>query len=261
MTNIEIRRLSTGDLESWNERVAAMEGDVEYPLGPDWFHIDHGADYFAFFRRMGELAYFVALDGERLVGVVAAVRCQHPDAWYLCDLKVRPEDRGRPIAARLAAAFLAHCLAGTRRSFAISMNPAEGENRVVRLLLRLAGERAHVATQLNLYSLDAGAMHDFAPTLTRLRGPLSYLSLAGMKDIVLRSTGQPMPLLHAQFGPRAAVGIASPQADHAHMFCAPVGDALDHSAMSAGHAPTATATVVHADLDDTDWDFVLTSDI
>lgn len=265
MRGMSIRRLEPGEYAALGPRIAAIEGDVEYPLGADRFRIDHGDDYFAFFRRMGELTYFAGFDPGaregRLLGVLAAVRCRHPDAWYLCDLKVRPEERGRPIAAGLLRAFIATCVTREERAYAISMNPDAGDNRVVRLLRRLGGDRTRADVLLQLFSLDAHAMRRFEPALRALRGDLSYLSLLGRKEIILRSTGRPMPLLHVQFGPRAEQGDPSPRDGHVHMFCTPSGDPLDQAVRAAGHAPTASATVLHAGLEDVDWSFVLTSDI
>ncbi len=109
--------------------------------------------------------------------------------------------------------------------------------------------------------VDAEEMLDLADVLTEQRGTLQYLSLAGTKDIVLKSTGMPMPLLHAQFGPHAQAGCVAPSRDGVHMFCAPDGDALDSAVRSRGYEPTATASIVHVGMADVDWSFVLTSDI
>jgi hypothetical protein len=77
---------------------------------------------------------------------------------------------------------------------------------------------------------------------------------------VLASTGAPMPLLHAQFGPAAERGGASePQAGSVHMFCAPETDPLHTELL--GVAPSASATVIHHRMGASDWKFVLTSDI
>jgi hypothetical protein len=48
--------------------------------GEDTFSIDHGQDYFSFFRRMGEVEYVVAKDRklDRVVAVGAGVLRQIP---------------------------------------------------------------------------------------------------------------------------------------------------------------------------------------
>lgn len=257
-----VREVDTSQAEI-GPRIAAMERSIDYPLGTDRFRIDHGTDYFAFFRRLGDLTYLVAQDGPHLLGVLAMVRCRFPaGAWYACDLKVQPGARGQLLGRRLAHTFAARHVTAHTRGYAISMNPALQPNRVVALLRRFQ-LGIEPGPQLLLFSLDAPAMHRVAPLLTRRHGRLSYLSLCGVKDIVLHSTGRPMDLLHAQFGPRAdhhgARGEPSPGATH--MFCMPESDALVAELRNLGIAPAADATVVHRGMPDQDWSFILTSDI
>jgi hypothetical protein len=151
------------------------------------------------------------------------------------------------------------------RGYAISMNPADGSpNRIVRLLGRFRWARTSLATTLRLYSLAEGEMRAAEPVLRAHRGPVRYLSLAGVKDIVLQSSGAPLPLLHAQFGALAAPAAAcapAPRPGHVHMFCAPEGDPLHEELARAGLHPSASASVIHHRMDRADWKFILTSDI
>jgi hypothetical protein len=64
----------------------------------------------------------------------------------------------------------------------------------------LLGHLGVRTAQLGIWSLDADAMRRAWPVVSQHRGPLSLLSLRGTKDIVLASTGSPMPLFHCQFG-------------------------------------------------------------
>ena len=60
---------------------------VTYPYGDQFFKIDHGKDYFAFFERLGKLYYYVLVDKHRVAGVVAAVLRHIPShTWYKKDL-------------------------------------------------------------------------------------------------------------------------------------------------------------------------------
>ena len=265
-----IRELAPNEWPLFGERVADLERGVSYPLGEDRFELDHGADYFAFFRRLGSLSYFVAMDGDVVVAVVAAIMREVPrgpglpgeKVWYLCDLKVRPDYRGRRVPWRMFLHGFPRKYPQCRRGYGISMNPSGGvENPVVRLAKRFGLAPISVAAILHLYSLDADAMAAFAPALERAVGPLSYLSHRGRKDIVLHSTGKPLPLLHVQFGPCAEAEVACPQPDHVHMFCLPQDDPLEADLSAAGHQPDTTMSVLHHRMRDWDWRFVLTSDI
>ena len=135
---------------------------------------------------------------------------------------------------------------------------------MVRLATHFHLAPASVATTLQIYSLSAEAMHEVAPWLTRERGPLGYLSLGSIKDIVLASTHAPMPLLHVQFGParqQHGAVVSAPVADHVHMFCLPEGDPLEDALRAHGISPDAAASVIQHRMSGWDWRFVLTSDI
>ena len=143
------------------------------------------------------------------------------------------------------------------------MNPADGApNRVARLLLRSRSQsRLRAGPVLQLYGLDAVAMRQLEPIMRASRGELGYLSLTGTKDIVLASTGAPMPLLHVQLGPSSAPDRQAPEPDAVHMFCTPDADALDCAVRGVGHVPIASAMVLQVGMDQVDGSFVLTRDI
>lgn len=261
----------TRDLEPrWSPGVAALEATARYPLGADAFHIDHGADYFAFFHRLGVLHYYAAIEGERVVGVGAGMLRQVPlrtgapaeDCWYLADLKVHPDAQGRWLPFRMFRAGLAQGLQASARGYLVSMDPpGPGPNPLVALFARLPITPLRFAGTLGIYSLDAAAMAAVAPRLARALGPLSYRSLAGLKDLVLESTGRPLPLLHVQHGPGAEPGGAAPVQGHTHMFCLVADDPLAQALAQEGLVPSATASLLERGLEGTDWRFVLTSDI
>jgi len=253
-----------------HSRVVALEEGVRYPIGQDFFEIDHGQDYFAFFRRLGEVSPFVVMDDEEVVGLGIGIIRQLPKtadseptaAWYGCDLKIRPDYRGRRLPWRVFLHAFPRKYPVCGRGYGISMNPSGGrENPVVRMLGRFSLAPLSVGCQLWLYSLTADQMRRNRALVEEHRGPVRFLSLGGVKDIVLESTGQPMPLLHLQFGPCAADGLEEPQEHNVHMFCAPEDDDLARAMSLAGVEPSATATLVHHRMGSWDWSFVLTSEI
>ena len=92
--------------------LAEFEHQFSYPLGPGRsFRIEHGADYARFYRVIGDARCFIALEGERVLGVLAvAIRpLLLPDgraarAAYIGDLKVTREARRGTALYRLARA-------------------------------------------------------------------------------------------------------------------------------------------------------------
>jgi hypothetical protein len=261
--------------------IVAIEQAATYPLGNDFFQLDHGSDYFAFFDRLGEVNYYVVLDGDsadRVAAVGAGVLRQIPyyqgevvrPAWYLCDLKVHPDYQHQHLSLRLLRYALDSDMLRCARGYTISMNPGVSKaslqenrspNRLVRILERFAPIKFRCTTTLGIYSLNAEDMHVLTPLLVEHRGTISYLSLQGVKDLRLQSTKQILPLLHVQWGATPNKGISEPLPGYVHMFCVPENDDLALALASRSIYPTASASVVSHGMDESDWRFILTSDI
>lgn len=265
---MRVLRIEPQERPIWADPIRSLEGSARYPLGDDTFRIDHGADYFRFFDRMGELAYYVAVQDGAVVAVGAGVLRTLPigalgrvPAWYLCDLKVRPDWRGRHLPLQMLATVFPNEYPRSPRGYGISMNPPSGRNRILGIYQRFPLVPVqHVAT-LELYSLDASAMQAALPVVRAHRGETSFLSLRGIKDIILSSTGAPMALWHVQHGPLGSPGPTEVDPAGLHMLCTPAADPLSRALHALGHAPTATATVIARGMEGFDWANILTSEI
>lgn len=75
---------------TFGPQLARLELGIQYPLGVDRFRIDHGRDYFEFFRRLGERLYLVAVRRQQVFGGLAAIHREVPGgvARYIGDLKL-----------------------------------------------------------------------------------------------------------------------------------------------------------------------------
>lgn len=254
--------------QAWMPGVVALEALATYPLGDRRFRIDHGANYFAFFERLGSLDYQLAVEGGEVLAVGAGVLRRVPFAegqapqatWYLADLKVHPKARGRHLPLRLLGKGLWARHRKASCCYMISMDPPQGENRVVRLMGRFPLLPLRLATRLQIYAWDQAQALRAQPLLEALRGPTRYASLKGVKDLILVGDDAPMAVLHAQHGPCAAPG-GPPQAGHTHFACAPAGDPLALALTAAGLHPSASASLIALGMGGSDWRFVLTSDI
>jgi hypothetical protein len=247
--------------------LGTLERGVTYPLGEDRFEIDHGADPFAFVDRLGEAHTFVLREGGAVVGTATAVLRSVPvaqasvKAWYLCDYKLASGARGGPGARLLLGALAEHARAICPRGYAVSMDPAEGANRLVALARRFFGREAVLGPALVFVTFDAGAWGRARELLARELGSLGLLSLRGIKDIVLASTGRPMPLVHVQHGP---LGVQTPReiaADEIAMLARPADDALLARLFALGARAAGRASVLCAGLERADFRFVLSSDV
>lgn len=254
----------------WVSRVGALEEGIDYPLGKDRFSLDHGSDYFAFFDRLGAVVTHGYAEDKTVVALgtgvlrrgLRGVGHSVEEFWYLCDLKVRRSHRGKHIPWRLFGLSVPRHYVRCGRGYGVTMNPGDGsENPVVRMIANFTLVPISVATTLLFFSLDADQMRAAMGTIQAHRGKTTFRSLSGVKDLILESTGEPMRLLHTQFGFFAEHGTSEPQDGFVHMLCSPQGDPLSDALLEQGFSTSATATVLHHRMHDWDWSFILTSDI
>jgi hypothetical protein len=267
---LKFHKIVPEERQLFQSRIAAIEKIATYPLGDDFFQIDHGNDYFAFFNRLGKVDYYMLCDGERVAAVGAGIlrniayRQGQPAqlAWYLCDLKVHPDYQRRNLSLQILSRAIVDGMPKCARGYLISMNPGDGNpNRLVRVLEKYPVVKFTTATQLNIYSFDAEYMRSIAPLIIEHRGKIAYRSLGGIKDLQLQSTGQKLPLLHLQWGEDIDDLISEPIAGFTHMFCVPNSDNLADLLTARSIYPNATASVVSHGMSECDWQFTLTSDI
>jgi hypothetical protein len=175
-------------------------------------------------------------------------------------LKAHPEFRGRLVTAKLFRKNLVRNYLKCPRGYAISMNPAKGENRVVKLLMRLPEIPVGYAGKLNFYSFDRSEAAGFQKKLEAELGDISYLSLKGKKDLIMKSTSARLPLFHIQHGAMAETGAKSPAEEGTYMICAFDESRLDNL-LKTEFPVSATASILAHRMNPKDWNFILTSDI
>lgn len=267
---MRFHRITSQERQLFQPGIVAIEKSATYPLGNDFFQIDHGIDYFAFFDRLGKVNYYVMCDGKDVAAVGAGVLRQIPyqqgklpkTAWYLCDLKVHPNYQRRNFSLRILRHAIDDAISECASGYMISMNPGDGStNRLVQILERYSLVKFTTSTQLGIYSLDAATMNSIAPLIKENRGNISYLSLQGIKDLRLRSTGNTLPLIHVQWGASVNKGMPEVMTGYTHMFCIPSNDKFAKTLAQKEIFPNATASVVSHGMDSSDWRFILTSDI
>lgn len=267
---MRFHRIEFAERSLFQAGIEAIEQTAFYPLGNDFFQLDHGHNYFAFFDRLGDVHYFAALDGDRVAAVGAGILRQVPYrqdqpvclAWYLCDLKVHPDYQRQHLSMRILHHALTSCIGECDRGYAISMNAGDGKpNRLVRVYEKFNLVRFHCSSILGIYSVDAEVMRSLEPILIKYRGNISYLSLKGIKDLKLKSNGDILPLLHVQWGDRLPTEISVPVSGYTHMFCVPRDDDLAIALANQNVFPNAIASLVSHGMDESDWRFILTSDI
>lgn len=227
------RFLPASEVGPYVEGLRAIERATEYPIadGADSFTIDHGEDYTRFFTTLGhDTRFTIALSGERVVGGVVGIArnvriCgKIVQAVYGADMKLAQDVRGTGVGRKMAywsfgLIFRHPELLTWRYAYAAAMRGAKGDvMRSTRGVhpARLAGKAATLAVyfaepqQLARLSLsgepsrpDPDAGIDLSFVTTGHVEPPGMVSTAGRKDLRLRSTGQPWPLVHLPLGPTA----------------------------------------------------------
>lgn len=263
--------ITRAELPRYQPELEALEQRSVYPLGDDAFRLSHGADYFAFFERLGQLEYFGMEHEGRLVAVGCVILRPEEDGlprrWYAADVKVHPDFRGQHVVVKMLYRGFLPLYARCRRGYAIAMDPPDGR---VPAAVRSMQHYAFLPTfgtehfRLALFSVGAREMETLLPLVATARPDRRprFVSTSGIKDLVLESTGKHYPLLHLTFSDRAAPRVfAEPQPDHVHMWCLPTTHTLIAELAGRGVLPSATATVIKHRLPTLDGTKIDTSEI
>jgi len=264
-----------------------------YPLGDDFFKIDHGKNYFAFFERMGELNMQVYFDNASNIiasgaGVLKNIRTNFNNsdtnikAWYICDLKVDPKFRQNrfPIKMLLKTFLLSYiksnkCYAITMNQSSFDKNNVYATNKIVRLAnrIKIVNFAFKFSGLLYIYSVDYDKMKTLHDVIKEKRGSISYLSLYGIKDLILQSTNKPLNILHVQYNTLKnnnntkkeknldSYTYLKPQKYCTHMFCCHENDELKTILDKLNIHTNVTASILQHGLNNCDWKFVQTSEI
>lgn len=262
LEDLRVEVLTRETWRPWAKALQELESMIEYPYGADFFRIDHGSDYWRFFSRLGEPRMHAIVRGQRILAVACGVLRSLPDgpAWYLCDLKAAPDFRGQHAATRMLRHQFIRSYWRCGRGYAISMNPAQGENRIVRLLKKFSWLPFRVEAELAFYTFSYDEIQVVRAELEASLGELGVLDLRGVKDLILRSTGGSMPLVHVQHGPMREAGWM-PTMGAEHMLAVVVGSVTDQKLRGLNRVASASASVIAHRMRGADFSFVLSSDI
>ena len=108
-----------------------------------------------------------------------------------------------------------------------------------------------------IYSVDYNTIKKTLPIIKKYKGSVNFLSLKGKKDLILKSTNIPINLLHLQYGN----GNQEPIPVYTYMFCCLKKSHLYHELKLNNIKTDITADIIHYNMNNYNWDFILTSDI
>ena len=237
-----------------------------YSFGLDKFYLDHGNDYCKFFRRLGELNMMICQSNNKIIGTCAMILRKIPigKTWYLADFKIEPEFRGLRLPYHMTTNDFFNKYWISNRCYGIAMDEPSKDSWVVNISRKASHLhlfKLHNAGKLYIYSVNYNQMKYLHQVLEITKGKIAYLSLKGVKDIILQSTLKPMKLLHVQWGRNNKYNTTQPQPGYTHMFCLHENDPLKKILDKYNIKTDTTATIVQYNMDNVDWSFILTSDI
>lgn len=219
------------ELGPYVDGLRAIERDQRYPIadGADFFTIDHGERYEAFFTNLGREAQFlVALDDDRVIGAIGGmlrqveIRGRLVQAIYGADWKLARAYRGKGVARKMLLwgarrVFSREGRSYWRYAYVAAMRGSRGD--VMRSVRGFhVGRLAHAAGVLAVYFVDPARLAalrlegappppvpgegiDLSHAIAGPVEPPGLVSTAGRKDLRLGSTGKPWPLVHLPYGP------------------------------------------------------------
>ena len=264
-----IIKVEREDRPIYQEGLRRLEKEIRYPLGSDFFYIDHGDDYFRFFDRLGELSFYIGLNEDKVVACAGASLRTLPQSdgslittWYLCDLKVSPHFRGEGFLDQVLNLALADCYEVCPKAYAISMNePGSKGSRITRWIKRKTKMPFEEGPALLFFNLEEKDMIQSQEIVEKALGPISFLDVSNEKDILVGPEGHSMALLHVQHGRKENLGLRNPKQGSLHMLCLPEKDPLALELISMGHGVSAEATVLQLSIQNVNWRQILTNEI
>ncbi len=281
-----------GDLISvryttYNKYVKEFENRLSewYPLGKDVFRLDHGNNYFTFFRRMGVPFYYAIFDNDELIqGTICFIlrKINNKFVFYLCDLKFDPLIRHTGLLKELLSRTVPNFIQSTNKFYAVSMNDPKNHNnnnilQMAKHMGKKFGINVESGTILNIYSLDFIKISSVEKLILSCKNKanntnykqMSYLSSEGIKDIIVKvnNTTSNMNLLHLYYfssdceNNNFSKYYNKPLREYTHMFCTPIDSVLSQKLSEQNILPSSTATVLHYNMSNINWEFIQTCDI
>lgn len=256
----EFVEITKSNKQKYNKQIQKFENKLAhwYPLGQnDKFKISHGNNYYSFFERLGRMNMLICLSQGKVIGLGCGVlrNINHKKVWYICDLKIDQNHRRKWIPFKMLLESF-HKIGQSNKIYGISMNNGK-ENKVLRLAKRIPLLDFKKGPLLYIYSLEYNQMLKAKPIIEKYRGWFGLTTLSGVKDLIMQSTGKPMPLLHLDWNKSNNMILDG----YTYMFCCPENDPMKNELDKNGITTDITATIVYYNMKKFDWRFIMTSEI
>ncbi len=257
---MKLKRLSGKDISSLQSALEDFERNFIYPLGSDSFRISHGKDYLNFFRRMGRDNVYAYVDNQKIAALGAGVIQARHKAWYLCDMKVHPDYRGKKLPVKLFRGTFFQNYIKCQRGYALTMEDGPGQkNPIMKIMENLPWTPLKKGARVFFFYEPKRETELAMAILSFQRKNISFSSLAGIKELILSSTGQPIPLLHMEWGEGQ---IGQPASENAlHMWCLWEGNTAIDDLVRVGIKPKGSGLIFQHRMPSGFWNELRTSEL
>jgi GNAT superfamily N-acetyltransferase len=264
---IEIVEVTNDLREEYNSQLLRFEQCFTYPFGNDSFTINHGNNYFRFFDLLGTPYILAFKDKERIIGITILVlrnidvlnNGQLEPIWYICDLKIHPDYRGKGIIQQVFDFAISNYSKLSSQIYGISMNSnSDKANRVIYLAKYLTNIDLTYQETLMFYLLNKNQLNHARNLLMCYFSEYGYFSLNKIKDLVMISTEKSLPLIHVV--PKDKSNTIQEAEDYNYMFCLPSSNLLINELAQTGITSSSTASII-SNLTEANWNFIVSSEI
>jgi hypothetical protein len=258
---IQIHDIDFKSRDKYNKVLLDFENLFKYPFGNDYFKINHGENYFKFFDLLGEPCFFIAKEDNKVLAIcVAILKTVNLDpyekVWYLCDLKVHPHYQGRFIVQKILNYAHLRCSKTSNKVYGISMNQATSySNKFINYAQRLPYLNIKFQEILEFYLLDK---HQKESNEFIKSNKNRFVSLTGIKDLILESSGKPLSFMHYVASSHHTVTLLEDEMKF--MVCCPKNSKLSNIFKDLNIYPITTASIL-ANFESNSWDLINSSEI
>ena len=273
--------LEENNLELYNSNLVLFDFKIsqKYSFGSDLIMFNYGRDYFAFFRRLGHINYFIIKHNERkiIIGTLCMIlrKFTLPKRgknnmlfWYICDLKIDTEYRGQKLTSKLFEHIFYRMSLITRRGYLITMNPTS--QHIIHIINELQSTICtnYTSNKLLIYMVPFSIMKIIERFFICAFGKITYITLSGIKDIIFHNKKN-VKIYHLHHETNSAltnkltsgIKLSEIQSDSMIMFCFPKASPLENIMNDFNIQTDISATIISWSMDFFDWHDILTSDI
>nr|WBF70707.1 hypothetical protein [Megavirus caiporensis] len=267
--------ITKNDLDLYQSNIKLFEYQISPKLnifGNDHY-INHGKDYFSFFRRLGSIYYFMIQYNEKnlLIGTSCAILRKYSYCtntkkinipfWYLCDLKIDKNHQGKNITIKLFKHMYHKYQLISKHCYFICL---ENNHAIMKIFnkINLSLQHKFITINLLIYAVDRNIMTIIEKLFICAYGYVSYISLCGKKNYITMNQ-EMAKIYHLQHGKFAEKGQELKNLPEKSIiaFCFPSGCQLEIIMNDLKILPINKAHILSTNMEFFDWHDILTSDI